>query len=46
MGAIGAVKGRLAKMSLVRSSLEVVGVGAVSGGYVLGALLPHLIGGV
>jgi vacuolar iron transporter family protein len=42
---IGGVKGRLAKMSLVRSAAEVVAVGLASaaGGYVLGTLLPHVL---
>jgi len=44
--AIGAYKGRLAKLDIVRSIGEVVAVGAVSGigGYLLGAVLPHLFG--
>jgi VIT1/CCC1 family predicted Fe2+/Mn2+ transporter len=43
---IGLVKGRLADMSLWRSALEVVVIGAASaaGGYLLGSLIPHLIG--
>ena len=43
---IGLVKGRLATMSLWRSALEVVVIGAASagGGYLLGMLVPHLIG--
>ncbi len=43
---IGLVKGRLAAMSLWRSALEVVAIGAASaaGGYLLGSLIPHLIG--
>jgi predicted membrane protein (TIGR00267 family) len=42
---LGAVKGRLAKMSLVRSAAEVVavGVGSAAGGYLLGVLLPHIL---
>jgi len=45
---IGLLKGRLAKTSLLRSAAEVVVIGAVSalGGYVLGTVLPHLMGGV
>ena len=44
--AIGLVKGRLATMSLWRSTLEVVAIGVASaaGGYLLGTLIPHLIG--
>ena len=44
--AIGAYKGRLAKLDIVRSIGEVVAVGAVSGigGYLLGAVLPHIFG--
>jgi VIT1/CCC1 family predicted Fe2+/Mn2+ transporter len=43
---IGLVKGRLAVMSLWRSALEVVAIGLASaaGGYLLGTLVPHLIG--
>jgi len=43
---IGAVKGRLARMGVVRSALEVVAVGAASaaGGFLLGTVVPHLIG--
>ncbi len=43
---IGAIKGRLASLNLVRSVLEVVVVGVVSagGGYLLGTVLPHLLG--
>lgn len=43
---IGAVKGRLAQLNLVRSIAEVVVVGAVSGagGYLLGAVLPRVFG--
>ncbi len=39
---IGLVKGRLAAMSLWRSALEVVAIGAASaaGGYLLGSLIP------
>ncbi len=43
---IGAIKGKLASLNLVRSVLEVVVVGGVSagGGYLLGTVLPHLLG--
>jgi VIT1/CCC1 family predicted Fe2+/Mn2+ transporter len=43
---LGAVKGRLAKMSIVRSAVEVVlvGIASAAGGYLLGTLIPHLIG--
>ena len=43
---IGVVKGRLARMKLLRSVVEVVVVGTASaaGGYALGTLIPHLIG--
>jgi VIT1/CCC1 family predicted Fe2+/Mn2+ transporter len=43
---IGAAKGRLARLNLVRSIAEVVAVGAVSGagGYFLGAVLPRVFG--
>jgi len=43
---VGIIKGKLARMNLVRSIVEIVIVGAVSagGGYVLGTLLPHLFG--
>jgi vacuolar iron transporter family protein len=42
---IGAVKGRLAKMGVLRSAAEVLAVGLASaaGGYLLGTLLPHLL---
>lgn len=44
--AVGVIKGRLARMALLRSVLEVVVVGAVSGlgGYLLGNVLPGLFG--
>ena len=44
--AIGAIRGRLAKLNLLRSAAEVVLVGTVSGlgGYFLGIWLPHLFG--
>jgi VIT1/CCC1 family predicted Fe2+/Mn2+ transporter len=43
---LGAIKGRLARMSLVRSAAEVVlvGIASAAGGYLLGTLIPHLIG--
>jgi len=43
---IGAIKGHLAQMRLWRSALEVVviGVASAAGGYLLGTLVPHLIG--
>ncbi|MGI9147347.1 MAG: VIT1/CCC1 transporter family protein [Chloroflexota bacterium] len=43
---VGIIKGKIARMNLVRSVVEIVVVGAVSagGGYVLGTLLPHLFG--
>jgi VIT1/CCC1 family predicted Fe2+/Mn2+ transporter len=43
---IGIIKGRLANLNLPRSVLEVVVVGTVSagGGYLLGTVLPHLLG--
>jgi predicted membrane protein (TIGR00267 family) len=44
--AVGLLKGRLARLNLVRSVLEVLLVGAVSGlgGYLLGDYLPRLLG--
>jgi VIT1/CCC1 family predicted Fe2+/Mn2+ transporter len=43
---IGAIKGKLARLNLVRSTFEVVAVGAVSagGGYLLGVAIPRLFG--
>lgn len=43
---VGIIKGKLASMNLLQSVIEIVVVGTVSagGGYVLGALLPHLFG--
>lgn len=43
---VGAIKGKLASMNLVRSALEIIVVGVVSagGGYILGTWLPHLFG--
>ena len=44
--ALGAVKGRLAKMSLWRSAAQVVvvGIASAAGGYLLGSLVPLIIG--
>ena len=46
--AIGVIKGRIGKVGLLRSALQVVVIGSVSaiGGYMLGTLLPHLLGGI
>ncbi len=46
LAGIGFVRGKLAQVSLLKSSLEVVAVGAVSGlgGYFLGVWLPKLFG--
>jgi vacuolar iron transporter family protein len=43
---IGIIKGRLANLNLLRSTLEVVVVGLVSagGGYLLGVVIPRLLG--
>jgi VIT1/CCC1 family predicted Fe2+/Mn2+ transporter len=43
---VGIIKGKLASMNLWTSILEIVVVGAVSaaGGYLLGSLIPHLLG--
>jgi vacuolar iron transporter family protein len=43
---VGVIKGNLANLNLVRSSVEVVLVGGASaaGGYLLGTLIPHLFG--
>jgi VIT1/CCC1 family predicted Fe2+/Mn2+ transporter len=43
---VGIIKGRLANLNLVRSSIEVVLVGGLSalGGFLLGSLIPHLFG--
>jgi len=43
---IGIIKGRLANLNLVRSTVEVVVVGLVSagGGYLLGVVIPRLLG--
>ncbi len=42
---LGAVKGRLARMSIVRSAAEVLAVGLASaaGGYLLGSIVPKLL---
>jgi VIT1/CCC1 family predicted Fe2+/Mn2+ transporter len=44
--AIGIIKGKLASMNVLRSVVEIVVVGLLSagGGYLLGSLLPHLLG--
>jgi len=44
--AVGVIKGKLASMNLVRSSVEIVVIGILSagGGYVLGTFIPHLFG--
>ena len=46
LGIIGYIRGRLARLSLLISALEVIVVGAVSGfgGYFLGVWLPKLFG--
>ncbi len=46
LAAIGYVRGKLAKLNLLKSALEVVVVGTVSGlgGYLLGTYLPALLG--
>jgi VIT1/CCC1 family predicted Fe2+/Mn2+ transporter len=43
---VGIIKGKLANLNLVVSSLEIVVVGGASalGGYLLGTLVPHLFG--
>ena len=43
---VGVIKGRLANLNLVRSCVEIVVVGGASaaGGYLLGVLIPHLLG--
>ena len=43
---VGIIKGKLANLELVRSTLEVVVVGVVSagGGYLLGVVIPRLLG--
>lgn len=43
---IGIIKGKLANLKLLRSVLEIVVVGTVSagGGYLLGTIIPHLLG--
>jgi VIT1/CCC1 family predicted Fe2+/Mn2+ transporter len=44
--AVGVIKGKLANLNLLRSTLEVVLVGGVSafGGYLLGTLIPRIFG--
>ena len=43
---VGLIKGKLARLNLVRSVCEIVVVGGASagGGYLLGTILPHLLG--
>lgn len=43
---VGIIKGKLANLELMRSVLEIVVVGTVSagGGYLLGTIIPHLLG--
>jgi len=43
---VGIIKGKLASLNLVRSTVEVVAVGVVSagGGYLLGVVIPRLFG--
>lgn len=43
---VGIIKGKLASMNLWTSSFEIVVVGVLSagGGYILGTLIPHLLG--
>lgn len=43
---VGVIKGRLANLNLLRSTLEIVAVGGVSalGGYLLGVVIPRLLG--
>jgi len=43
---VGVIKGRLAKINIFSSSIEIVVVGAASaiGGYLVGTLLPHVFG--
>jgi VIT1/CCC1 family predicted Fe2+/Mn2+ transporter len=43
---VGIIKGLLANLNLLRGTLEVVVVGLVSagGGYLLGVVIPHLLG--
>jgi predicted membrane protein (TIGR00267 family) len=43
---VGIIKGRLANLNMLISIVEVVVVGGLSalGGYVLGVLIPHLLG--
>ena len=46
LAGIGVVRGTLARIGLLRSALEVVAVGVLTGGggYLLGTLLPRLLG--
>ncbi len=43
---VGVIRGRLASINLIKSSLEIVVVGAASalGGYLLGTLIPRIFG--
>jgi VIT1/CCC1 family predicted Fe2+/Mn2+ transporter len=43
---IGAVKGKFASMSVLKSGLQVllIGTGSGIGGYFLGTILPHILG--
>ena len=43
---VGIIKGKLTNLRLVRSVLEIVAVGSVSavGGYLIGSVIPHLLG--
>jgi predicted membrane protein (TIGR00267 family) len=43
---VGIIKGKLANLNLIRSAAEIVLVGGASalGGYLLGTLIPHLLG--
>ena len=46
LAGVGVVRGTLAQIGLVRSALEVLAVGALSGGggYLLGTFLPRVLG--
>jgi len=43
---VGAIKGKLASLNLFRGIVEIVIVGALSagGGYLLGSVIPHVLG--
>jgi len=45
-GLLGTIKGKLASLNLFRGIVEIVIVGAVSagGGYLLGSVIPHVLG--